>query len=125
MTLSRILIVDDSEADQFLCEYAIEHYDPAIEVKKVFDGKEALDFIENAENDVDIIFLDINMPGMNGFDFLEIYKNYDGDNKAKIIMLTSSVESEDYERCMQYDEVEQFLSKPLHMDKIGEFLKLH
>jgi CheY-like chemotaxis protein len=125
MSLSRVLIVDDSEADQFLCQYVIESLNPSVNVIKAFDGEEALSFIEKSNDNIDLIFLDINMPGMDGFSFLEAYQKIDGSNCAEIIMLTSSTQKEDYEQCMQYKQVKNFFTKPLSSEQLKEHFKLH
>ena len=67
-------IIDDSEADQFLSKHAIESYDQNIAVHQAYDGSEAMDLIDKALKKPDIIFLDINMPGMTGFEFLDAFK---------------------------------------------------
>ena len=71
MKLNTILVVDDDENDQFICEYTIRKFDPAIAILKAQDGTEALAILKTETPDA--IILDINMPIMNGFEFLEHY----------------------------------------------------
>ena len=116
----QVLVVDDSEADQFLCQYALEHYDPSMTILKAYDGKEALAVIDEKTVKPDYIFLDINMPRMNGFEFLEAYQHRPDSESTVIVMLTSSIQDDDYQRCMSYSQVKMFLSKPLSIDRLSD-----
>ena len=73
MTINCILVVDDNEGDQFLAEHLIKKYLPDTQQLKAYDGEEALRVIAESDVKPDIILLDINMPGMDGFEFLEAY----------------------------------------------------
>jgi len=92
-----------------------------VELLKTFTGTaKALEYLENFP--VDLIFLDINMPKMNGFDFLEEYKKLPEAVKKKciIVMLSSSLLPEDRELAMNNPYVCQFLNKPLTGDKLKD-----
>lgn len=79
---------------------------------------DSLDFLYE-KNKPDLILLDINMPKMNGFGFLEEYYNYGfNKNNTKIIMLTSSVLETDKINARKYDKVVEFLIKPLSKDSL-------
>jgi CheY-like chemotaxis protein len=73
----------------------------------------------------DYIFLDINMPIMNGWEFLEEYKrlNLDPHGKSKIFIISSSVFSNDINRAKSYPIVKSFISKPLSVEKIKELFE--
>lgn len=113
MVISKVLIVDDNEADHFLAKMVIEDYDPKIQISYAFDGKEALALLnDELIGYPDIIFLDINMPGMNGIEFLEQYSHH--PKKASVIvMLTTSTQDQDKHDCMSFDFVKDFYTKPL------------
>ena len=107
-----IMLVDDNETDQFLSEMVIEKFDPGIEVVKAYDGQEALDLLSDASEQPDVILLDINMPGMNGFEFLEEYSK-DPSPSVVIAMLSSSEQGDDREKALAYDCVVSYLVKPI------------
>jgi len=73
----------------------------------------------------DYIFLDINMPIMNGWEFLDEYKrlNIDPLGKSKIFIISSSVFSNDINRARSYPIVKSFISKPLSVEKIKELFE--
>ena len=116
MKITSILVVDDDENDQFICEYTIRKFDPSIRVLKAFDGTEALDIL-HAETP-DAIILDINMPVMNGFEFLDRYAQEFEVHAPVVAMLTSSHLGKDRERAMQYSFVKSYFEKPLQADHL-------
>ena len=116
MKITSILVVDDDENDQFICEYTIRKFDPSIRVLKAFDGSEALDILHGETPDA--IILDINMPVMNGFEFLDRYAEEFAVHAPVVAMLTSSHLGKDRERAMQYSFVKSYFEKPLQADHL-------
>ena len=116
MKIHSILVVDDDENDQFFCEYTIRKFDASIRVLKAFDGSEALDVLRGETPDA--IILDINMPVMNGFEFLDRYAEEFEVHAPVVAMLTSSHLGKDRERAMQYSFVKSYFEKPLQADHL-------
>jgi len=94
------------------------------------NGKFAIDqLVEIQKKDMDklpdYIFLDINMPIMNGWEFLDEYKrlNIDPLGKIKIFIISSSVFSNDINKAKSYPVVKSFISKPLSVEKIKELFE--
>lgn len=116
MKIQSILTVDDDENDQFICEYTIRKFDPSIRVIKAFDGSEALDILRDETPDA--IILDINMPVMNGFEFLDRYAAEFSVHAPVVALLTSSRLGKDRERAMQYSFVKSYFEKPLQADHL-------
>lgn len=112
MTLKSILIIDDSKADQFFAKLTIEAFDKDIQLHQAYDGKEGLEILESMEHQPDIIFLDINMPIMNGLKFLEKYTEA-GYTESTIFILTSSDQQSDIRQSTAYDCVRRYMIKPL------------
>jgi len=117
MEIRRILSVDDSDSDQFLHRHFIHKFDPTIEIRAALDGREALEALREADYVPDLILLDINMPRMNGFEFLRAYvEEFEPETAPVIVMLTSSLMPSDREAALSYPIVKGFLNKPLDAD---------
>jgi CheY-like chemotaxis protein len=122
MTSLRVLIVDDSDADQFLSRHTLTNINRPIEVLQAYDGKEALELIASQPLPIDLIFLDINMPGMAGLEFLERFKSVQHCVRTKIIMLSSSLQPSDHDACLSHPNVAGFLAKPIEPDSLSHYI---
>ncbi|THU34034.1 response regulator [Niastella caeni] len=121
---SKVLLVDDDEATNFLAAMAIKSLDIADEIEVAGDGLVAYEWIKQ-NNCPDIIFLDIRMPRMDGFDFLDNLKEINVCNKAKIVMLTSSTRLEDKQKALSYKSVIEYFEKPLTEEMIQKIADTH
>jgi CheY-like chemotaxis protein len=123
-----ILLIDDNEADNLFHARTIRKADVCNHLEVATGGQQALDYLVKSGTEEfprpDLIFLDINMPGMNGFEFLEEYSKLDPKMKSKMVvfMLTSSLMPQDSERAMSSGEVSEFLNKPLSQQKVQEIV---
>lgn len=117
--VNAILLIDDNEADNEFHKRAILKSGVCTNIEVANGGQKALDYLKKCgDNDItppELIFLDINMPGMNGFEFLEEYHRLDAKLKSKMVvfMLTSSLMPEDKAKAKNSGEVSDFLNKPL------------
>ena len=121
------MLIDDSEADQLLYSMVMERSGYIDNVITFTYADEALDYIKQPDRDsIDVIFLDINMPRMDGFEFLEAASSELGDKfaKAVIVMLTTSLDPKDHERADHYSVVKDFINKPLTVEHIENVIKL-
>ncbi|MFT5116994.1 MAG: CheY-like chemotaxis protein [Kiritimatiellia bacterium] len=119
MKETSILVVDDSEADQFLFHIIVEESYPQMKIFKAYDGEQAQEMLIKDDISPDIIFLDINMPRMNGYEFLEANQSLLNKKAIKVFMLTSSNQESDINKALEYACVEKFLEKSFKI----EFLK--
>lgn len=120
MNLNRILMIDDSEAEQFLYQIILKEHFPDIKITPAYDGVEALDIISKQDEGFDCILLDINMPRMNGFEFLEQYAKSPKSNDNIVIMLTSSIQPKDKEKALSYPFVKSFFMKPIDINDLKQ-----
>jgi CheY-like chemotaxis protein len=124
-----VLLVEDDPITILVCDRIMKMNSFADKVKSCQNGKYALDYLReiseiNPAQAPQIIFLDINMPVMNGWDFLEEFESLKPTlpRLPKIFILSSTVDPEDYKRAKSYGSVEDFISKPLskeNLDKIN------
>jgi CheY-like chemotaxis protein len=123
----KVLILDDDEISNELSRIilnSMEINDIDIEAT----ASDALQYLDECKREgefPDLLFVDLNLPGMNGFDFIELYeKIYMQYNPgSRIIMLTNSVVDEDRDEAMRYDSVLDFWSKPLSIPKLKDLLR--
>lgn len=124
--LNCILLIDDEEINNYLNTRLIGKLNIDVHVESVLNGKEALEYLTCTGKYSDnkkypqpgLIFLDINMPGMNGWEFLVEYSKLPDEKKGKIVvaMLTASINPDDEKKAHAYEGVNDFLNKPLTLD---------
>ncbi len=114
-----MMIVDDNEADHYLIKATLDEYDPSLQYMDAYDGVEALALLDKGEIP-DVIFLDINMPGMSGFEFLDEYESRTFQKQPVILMLTSSDQEKDKEKVLSYKCTKGYLTKPLDKDDVEQ-----
>ena len=119
-----VLLIDDDEPINYLHELIIEQTGCVENIIAEENAKHALGHIKNVEmgEQCSVIFLDINMPGMNGWEFLEEYKKLDKNlrERTKLIMLTTSLDPDDREKAKTIPEVTEYRSKPLTKGMLEE-----
>jgi CheY-like chemotaxis protein len=128
MAIKRVILIDDDEISNFLSISLIRKIDPEIEIIPFRNGKEALDYLKSegaAKRKSNLILLDIRMPVMNGFEFLEEVRNSDLKIKdsMRVVMLSSSDNPRDLEKAKSF-EVLGYINKPLKEESISTYLKL-
>jgi CheY-like chemotaxis protein len=122
----RILLVEDEEINNYIAIRLIQKVLPDAVVTSCLHGKQAIKLLMKLKHDTsklpDFILLDINMPVMNGWQFLDEYsrRKIDPEGKCAVFILSSSVFSEDINRARSYSEVKGFICKPLNVTKIHD-----
>jgi CheY-like chemotaxis protein len=122
-----VMLIDDNEIDNLINQKMIEAASITDNIYTHTGAKSAIEFLRNMEKlDVadkvlpDVIFLDIDMPLMDGFQFLDEFEKLStvAKKKCKIVMLTSSINPQDFNRSKKYENVKLYLNKPLSHDSI-------
>ena len=127
---TKILCVDDDAITLMLCKKVIAKAEFASQIETSNNGGEALQYFENLKKEKEannivsepqLIFLDLNMPIMNGWEFLDIFSKSDYYTifpEVKVIVLSSTIDPRDIEKAKQYPMVLNFLSKPITIEML-------
>jgi len=126
-----VMLIDDNEIDNLINQKMVEAAGLSKYIYTHTGAKSAIEFLKNIEqleNNVvesvlpDIIFLDIDMPLMDGFQFLEEFNKLKDTTRAKckIVMLTSSINPQDVSKSKKYESVKKYLNKPLSQESLKE-----
>ena len=116
--MKKVLLIDDDPINNFVNKKLIQRLFDDIEIVEFLDAVSALKYLES--NKPDMIFLDINMPEMDGWAFLERYKKM--NEQTHVIILTTSIDPADRKRSEEYAFVEGFFIKPLNMGATHEVI---
>lgn len=125
--LKTVLLIDDDDDTNYIHKAILKRGGFAKNVVAVTSADEAMDYLkqmETAETMPDLIFLDLNMPGKSGWDFLESYKKLPPASQANTIVyvLSTSMNPDDAVRAQQDDMVAGFESKLLDADKMNKLV---
>jgi CheY-like chemotaxis protein len=117
----QVWFIDDDPINNMLNRSLMEEYFPGINVVVFQDARVALSDLGNGEkHSPDVIFLDLNMPGFNGWDFMDVYCS--SGYSSKVFILTSSIDPKDRDVAGESNRVAGFYSKPLMPEMIQEAL---
>lgn len=122
--LEKVLCVDDDPITLMLCKKVIVKAAFSKEIVFAQNGQEAIEVLKKTKDTglPELIFLDLNMPVMNGWDFLNEFSSssIDPSNKLMVIILSSTIDPADYEKAKDYTCVSHFLSKPITVEMLDK-----
>ncbi|MEO9482560.1 MAG: response regulator [Ekhidna sp.] len=124
----KVLLIDDDDIVNSINSVIIKHAKFASEVETINSVPNAIDALnemKSSNNAPDVIFLDLNMPGQDGWDFMEEYEKLGLNGSTKVIMLTSSISSKDEERASSSNHIAAFISKPLSPELLESIYNSH
>lgn len=122
-----LLVIDDDDINIFIIKKIVEKTGYNIDMTAKSNGQLAIDFLKETlaqgNSLPDLILIDINMPVMNGWEFVEAYQSLSIAQSIDLYILSSSVYENDIEKTKSYTNVKGFISKPLSMERLIELLK--
>lgn len=117
-----ILLVDDDYPTNMLHQFVLKRVDLFKQVEVAQTATDALAILAKGNFQPNIIFLDINMPAMNGFEFIEALRNT-GIDIPPIVLLTTSHNPADQEKANTYNEIKLYQNKPLNVGMVQDIFK--
>lgn len=119
-----LLVIDDDDINIFIIKKIVEKTGYNINMVAKTNGQLAIDYLnslsENNESFPQLVLIDINMPVLNGWEFLEAYDKLGVAQRVDMYMLSSSVYENDIEKAKTYKTVKGFISKPLSINRLIE-----
>ncbi|MDX2190744.1 MAG: response regulator [Bacteroidota bacterium] len=127
-----IMLIDDDPINNLISSKTIQIFDPEVSITEYDDPSAALEYLkaqskERNQNLPDVIFLDINMPVINGWNFLEEYKHLLQylNKDIELFLLTSSTNHKDMQKAKSFPIITHYISKPLTIEGIKSIVNLH
>ena len=126
------MLIDDDKSANYLNEMVIEEAECANHVVLLHSGEDAIRYLGTSALEAqfcpELIFLDINMPGMDGWEFIEAYRGLESGSCPEayspfVVMLTSSLNPEDEERAKKIKEISDYRHKPVTIEMIQDILE--
>lgn len=122
-----LLVIDDDDINIFIIKKIVEKTGFPVNMVAKTNGQLALDYLEEVIEQPDVfphlILIDINMPVLNGWEFIEAYEKLNIEKAVDMYMLSSSVYENDIEKAKTYQVVKGFISKPLSIDRLIELFR--
>ncbi len=119
-----LLVIDDDDINIFIIKKIVEKTGYNINMVAKTNGQLAIDYLnslsQNNESFPQLVLIDINMPVLNGWEFLEAYDKLGVAQRVDMYMLSSSVYENDIEKAKTYKTVKGFISKPLSINRLIE-----
>jgi len=118
-----IVLIDDDPINNLINKRLIKKLVLSPYIKEFLEAEEALRYIQSLNRSKKVLILvDINMPVMNGWDFLKEYAHVESNRKDKIVMLSSSIDFQDRQKSEDFPYVDGFIEKPLTFEKLKKIL---
>ena len=117
-----ILLIDDDQVQHFITKATFKKLGEGFKLRCFLSAVDALEYLKELkdENLPSHILLDINMPEMNGWEFLDVYSKF--EKTSPVIIVSSSIDIQDINKSKQYSVVIDFISKPLEVSKLSNLL---
>lgn len=122
--IKRVLLVDDDDLSNLYTKFILRRYNKDLGIDICPNGQEAINHLQTTDSPPDLILLDINMPLINGFEFLD-WQSRGPFQETPVVMYSTSDREEDIKLSLQYRQVVEYVEKPFDLRRIkGLFEKL-
>ena len=121
-----LLVIDDDDINIFIIKKIVEKTGYNVNMVAKANGLMAIDYLKTTmdeKNFPHLVLIDINMPVLNGWEFLDAYAELNINKRVDMYMLSSSVYENDIEKAKTYLKVRGFISKPLSIERLIELFK--
>ncbi len=118
-----IVLVEDDDTDAFIARTLLEKCRPGLAIERLSHGLEAQRFLEELEGIPSLIILDLNMPFLNGKEFLQDLRNDPDRRETEVVVLSSSENKDDKNKCAELG-VKHYFTKPLTITTAGQIIDL-
>jgi CheY-like chemotaxis protein len=123
----RLLVIDDDDINIFIMKKMVQKTGYETDMVSKTNGQIAIDYIkeliETNQPLPDLILIDVNMPVLNGWEFLESYEELNVEKNIEMYMLSSSIYENDREKAKTFKSVKGFICKPLSIEQVTELLQ--
>jgi CheY-like chemotaxis protein len=124
--MKRVFLIDDDDVFVFLTKKVIERSGADVLLSVFSNGQEGIEFIKGIAADTDqlpdVILLDLNMPVMDGWEFLSAYQELELAKEIALYIVTSSISPYEVERAKHIKEVQEFIVKPIAKEKFIDII---
>lgn len=125
MSLGRVLVIDDHKEEHFFVGKCFERVAPDVEVTSCFYAKDALDLLSKDPKRFELILLDLSMPRMTGFEFIDAYVSLPPSKRLgqRVVMVSASIDPAEQMRAKSHAAVFDILHKPLQDQTLSWLLE--
>ncbi|MDB5229525.1 MAG: response regulator [Chitinophagaceae bacterium] len=126
-TSLKACVIDDDNVYVFGMKKLLQLGNLSNNIVEFYSGLEAITYFRDTTNHEelpDVIFLDINMPGMNGWEFLDAYSALSFKKNIPIYMVSSSINEEDKMRARSFDVIKEYITKPVTLAELKEIFSM-
>lgn len=122
--ISNIMLIDDDEISNFIAEKLLKRMNVCDSITVVLNGSEAKKYLLESSELPQFALLDINMPLMNGFEFMSWFDQSNLKGQCKFFFYSTSIRTEDKEQAINYSDVIEYVEKPLTEDKVHRIIQM-